>query len=104
MMMMGGCFVVPKILALSTVDSVIIHIIVRVDAGADAVKVEQWWRNRERWAGGIKVEKFLISICCICNKRLTKQTSVTRLNRGLQQQTATGGQRKTQETWASAEL
>lgn len=55
MVMMGGCFVVPKILALSTVDSVIIHII--VDAGADAVKVEQWWRNRERWAGGIKVEK-----------------------------------------------
>lgn len=41
MVMMGGCFVVPKILALSTVDSVIIHIIVRVDAGADAVKVEQ---------------------------------------------------------------
>lgn len=55
MVMMGGCFVVPKILALSTVDSVIIHII--VDAGADAVKVEHWWRNRERWAGGIKVEK-----------------------------------------------
>lgn len=55
MVVMGGCFVVPKILALSTVDSVIIHII--VDAGADTVKVEQWWRNRERWAGGIKVEK-----------------------------------------------
>lgn len=41
----------------------------------------------ERWAGGIKVETILISICCVCNKRLTKQTSIKRLNRGLQQQT-----------------